>query len=139
MSAFETATKFFHACESLEGWDGCKQFVADGASFAGQCEPLVDIHTVEAYSEWMKGLGEGPLKGCVYEIHGSSYDEANKMAIFYATLTGSHVGEGGPVPPTNKEAVADYVYALRMNDDGKVVNMYKVWNAPWTLAELGWV
>ncbi len=74
-----------------------------------------------------------------YEIHGSSYDEANKMAIFYATITGTHVGEGGPVPPTNKQTVTDYVYALTMNDEGKVAKMYKVWNAPWTLKELGWM
>ena len=52
----------------------------------------------------MKGLGEGPLKGCVYEINGSSYDEANKMA---ATMTGTHVGDGGPVPPTNKQTKTD--------------------------------
>ena len=63
MSDFETATKFFHACESLEGRDGCKGYVAAGASFASQCEPLVDISTVEAYCEWMKGLGEGPPQG----------------------------------------------------------------------------
>ena len=65
MSAFETATKFFHACESLQGWEGCKDYVADGAEFSAQCEPLVDIHTVEDYCEWMAGLGKGPLKGCV--------------------------------------------------------------------------
>ncbi len=60
MSAFETATKFFHACETLEGWEGCKGYVADGATFTAQCEPLVDIQTVEAYCEWMAGLGNGP-------------------------------------------------------------------------------
>ena len=75
MSAFETATKFFHAGESLVGWDGCKGYVADGASFTGQCEPLADVTTVEGYCEWMKGLGLGPIKGCTYEINGSSYDE----------------------------------------------------------------
>jgi hypothetical protein len=51
MAAFENATKFFHACESLEGWDGCKQYVADGATFTGQCEPPADVTTVEGYCE----------------------------------------------------------------------------------------
>ena len=139
MSAFETATKFFHACETLEGWEGCKGYVADGATFTAQCEPLVEIQTVEAYCEWMAGLGNGPLKGCVYEIHGSSYDEAKKMAIFFATLTGTHVGDGGPVPPTNKQTATDYVYALTMNDEGKVAKLHKVWNASWALKELGWM
>ena len=61
------------------------------------------------------------IKGCTYVINGSSYDEANQMAIFYATITGTHVGDGGPVPPTNKQTVTDYVYALTMNDEGKVM------------------
>ena len=51
MNAFENATKFFDACESLKGWDGCKEFVAPGATFTAQCEPLVDINTVEAYCD----------------------------------------------------------------------------------------
>ena len=139
MTAFESATNFFHACESLQGWDGCKGYVAEGATFSAQCEPLVDIHTVEDYCEWMAGLGKGPLKGCVYEIHASAYDEGNKTAVFVATLTASHVGDGGPVSPTNKQTAADYVYALTMNDDGNVAKMRKVWNAPWTLKELGWM
>ena len=68
MTAFNTATSFFHACESLKGWDGCKEYVADGASFTAQCEPLVDVKTVEAYCEWMAGLGQGPLAGCSYDL-----------------------------------------------------------------------
>ena len=33
MSAYENATAFFHACEGLQGWEGCRQYVADGAGF----------------------------------------------------------------------------------------------------------
>ena len=75
------------------------------------------------------------LDPCNDEVTGSPYKQ---MAIFYATITGTHVGEGGPVPPTNKETVTDYVYAVTMNDEGKVAKMFKVWNATWTLKELGW-
>lgn len=138
MSAFETAAKFFHACEASKGWEGCKDYVADGAAFTAQCEPLVDIRTVEDYCEWMAGLGNGPLKGWSYEINGSSYDEANKMAIFFGTTTATHVGDGGPVPPTNKQTASDYVYALTMNDAGKVAKLCKIWNASWALKQLGW-
>lgn len=138
MNAFDTATRFFNACESLEGWPGCREFVAPGATFTAQCEPLAGIDTVEAYCDWMAGLGHGPLKGCSYRINASAYDEANRAALFFGTVTGRHVGEGGPVPPTLKETHADYVYILTMNADGKVAKMHKVWNAPWTLRELGW-
>jgi len=138
MSAFENASKFFHACESLQGWAGCKEFVAPGATFEAQCEPLAGVETVEAYCEWMAGLGKGPLRGCSYVLHSSSYDDANRTAMFCATFKGRHVADGGPVPPTNKETNTDYVYALTMNADGKIEKMRKVWNAPWALKELGW-
>ena len=138
MTAFENAKKFIEACDGNLGWEGCKSYVVDGAPFVAQAQALAEVETVEAYCEWMKGLGEGPLKGCVYEINGSAYDEANKMAIYYATITGTHVGDGGPVPPTNKQTKTDYVCALTMNDEGKVAKMEKVWNDVWALKELGW-
>lgn len=138
MSAFDNATKFFHACESLEGWEGCEQYVAPGAAFAAQSEPLAEVTTVEAYVGWMQGLGSTALAGCSYDLHASSYDEASKTAVFFATFNGTHVGDGGPVPPTHKSTHSDYVYALTMNDDDKVARMCKVWNAPWALRELGW-
>jgi len=138
MNAFENATRFFHACESLKGWEGCKEFVAPGAAFAAQCEPLVDVNTVQAYCDWWAGLGGGPLKGCTYHVNASAYDAANRTALFFGTVTGSHVGEGGPVPPTLKQTRADYLYSLTMDADGKVAKMVKVWNAPWTMRELGW-
>ena len=139
MSAFENATEFFHACETLQGWEGCQQYVASGAEFSAQSEPLVDIGTVEGYTEWMAGLGKGPLSGCSYDLHSSSYDEASKTATFFATFTASHVGEGGPVPPTGQKTTTDYVYVLTMDDEGRVERMRKIWNAPWALKELGWM
>lgn len=138
MSAFENATKFFHACESLQGWAGCEDYVASGATFEAQSEPLTDITSVEAYCEWMAGLGKGPLAGCSYDLHSSSYDEGNRTAHFFATFSGTHVGEGGPVPATNKQTNTQYVYALTMDTDGKIERMRKIWNAPWALKELGW-
>ncbi len=139
MSAFETATQFFHACETLEGWEGCKQYVAPGAKFSAQCEPLVEIDTVEGYSDWMAGLGKGALLGCNYSLHSSSYDESTRTAIFFATFHGTHSGDGGPVPPTNKQTNSDYVYVLTLDDNDLISSMVKVWNAPWALGELGWV
>ena len=138
MSAFETATKFFHACESLKGWEGCKQYVAPGAKFTAQSEPLVDIDSVEGYTEWMAGLGNNPLAGCSYDLHASSYDESSKTALFFATFNGTHTGEGGPIPATNKQTNSHYVYVLTMNEDDQISSMVKVWNAPWALVELGW-
>ena len=138
MSAFENAKKFFHACEAPLGWESCKPYVAEGASFSSQCEPLTEIDTVKAYSEWVAGFVADVTQGVTYDLHASSYDEETKTAMFFGTYNIKHTKDGGPVPPTNKEAHAHYVYCLTMNADDLVEKMVKIWNAPWTLRELGW-
>ena len=86
----------------------------------------------------MAAVGSGPLKGCSYELHSSSFAEANQTALFFGTFTATHNSAGGPVEPTGKQTVTDYVYALTMDKAGKVSKMYKIWNAPWCFKELGW-
>ena len=137
MSAFENAKKFFHACEAPQGWAGCQQYVAQDAPFSAQSEPLVEINTVEGYCDWMAGFG-AIAPGATYDLHTCSYDEENRVAVFFATYHAKHTGEGGPVPPTQKETHSQYVYALTMNTDDKVASMIKIWNATWALKELGW-
>lgn len=139
MSAFENARKFFEACDEPVGWEGCKEYVADGATFSAQSEPIAEINTVQAYCEWMFGFGNITVPGANYELHTSAYDDSTRTATFFATFHATHTGEGGPVPPTGKETHTHYVYFLTMNGDGKVEKMVKVWNAPWAMKELGWM
>ena len=138
MSRFENAKKFFDACETGAGWDGCKEFVADGATFLAQAEALAEVKTVETYCDWMKGLVHDIAPGATYDLHASAYDEETSTAIFFAVFRGKHTGEGGPVLPTGKETNSEYVYVLTMDDSGKVAKMVKVWNDGWALKELGW-
>src|SRR5438874_1389428 len=98
MTAFENARKFFDACEAGQGWEGCRQYVSDGAPFAAQSEPLADLNTIQAYCDWMSAIGNVTLPGATYDVHAAAYDEANKTAIFVATFHARHTGEGGPVP-----------------------------------------
>jgi hypothetical protein len=138
-SAFENAARFFHACETLQGWQGCEDFVAPGATFVAQSEPIADIVSIEGYCEWMKSFGTDVVPGCSYELHAQSFDEQARIATFFATFTGTHSGPGGPSPATGKTVHAHYVYALTMNDDDRVSHMVKIWNAPWSMRELGWI
>jgi hypothetical protein len=138
MSAFHTATKFFEACEAPLGWDGCAQYVQEGAGFSAQSEPLADIDTVQGYCDWMHGFGTVTSPEGSYELHSASFDDNTNTAVFFATYHGKHTGEGGPVPPTNMETRSHYVYVLKMGEDGKVAYMTKIWNAPWAMRELGW-
>ncbi len=138
MSAMETATRFFEACEAPSGWAGCRDFVADGAVFAAQSEPLTEIDTVEGYCEWMHAFGTVTAPGATYEVHASAWDATTRTATFFATYHATHTGDGGPVPPTNRATHSHYVYVLTMDDDDKVSSMTKIWNAPWAMRELGW-
>ncbi|MCK4961593.1 MAG: nuclear transport factor 2 family protein [Anaerolineales bacterium] len=139
MTAFENAQKFFVACETAKGWAGCREYVADGASFVAQSEPLAEIDSVEAYCEWMAGFASITAPGASYDLHVSCFDDATRTAVFFATYHAKHTGEGGPVPPTQKETHSHYVYFLTMGDDDKVERVTKVWNAPWAMRELGWM
>ena len=138
MTPFETASAFFHACEGLEGWAGCSQYATDNAAFTAQSEPISELTTAHEYCEWMAATGQGPLSGCSYTLHSSSYDETNKIALFFATFHAMHGSEGGPVPATQLSTASHYVYALEMDSAGKMRKMTKIWNAPWALTELGW-
>ena len=139
MAAFENAKAFFDPCETSKGWEGWQQYVAEGASFVAQCEPLAEIDTVKGYCEWMASMWPILASDANYEVHASSFDESTRTAMFFGTYHLKHTGEGGPVPPTQKEAHAHYVYCLTMNADDRVEKMVKIWNAPWTLKELGWM
>ena len=139
MTAFKNATKFFHACEAPEGWLICNQYTEKDATFQAQCEPLVEIETVEDYCEWMANFAGNIAPGATYHLHHSSYNNETKTAIFFATYHARHTGEGGPVTPTQKQTHSHYVMVMTMNSDDKIENLIKIWNAPWAMKELGWI
>src|SRR5690348_18248971 len=50
------AERFFEACETGKGWEGCQAYCTGDASFAAQSEPLANVKTLREYCDWMKGL-----------------------------------------------------------------------------------
>ncbi len=132
----ETAAKFFEACETGKGWDGCAAFCAPNASFAAQSEPLAEVKTLQAYADWMQGLLSFMPDGC-YEIKSFATDEKRQNVCAYGVFSATHTGEGGPLPPTGKSTATDYVYVMQF-ENGRIRHMTKIWNAPWAMRELGW-
>jgi hypothetical protein len=82
MTASENAKMFFAACEAPEGWAGCQPYVAVGATFTAQGEPLAEIDTVQAYCDWMAGSGTVTAPGATYVLHASAYDTESTRSIF---------------------------------------------------------
>lgn len=136
MSILETAHAFFDACETGKGWAGCSQYCAPGAGFASQAEPLANVTTLEAYTEWMKGL-LGFMPDGRYEVKSFAVDQGRCNVCAYGVFSGTHSGPGGPMAPTGKSTHTDYVYVMDFAH-GKISHITKIWNAPWAMKELGW-
>ncbi|MGI9627404.1 MAG: ester cyclase [Longimicrobiales bacterium] len=133
----ERAAQFFDACETGKGWDGCQEFCHPEATFSAQAGALADVGTVESYAEWMKGLF-GPVPDGKYELRSFAVDESRGNVSAYAVFSGTHTGEGGPVPPTGNRVAADYVYVMDFDGD-RIRHLTKIWNDTTTLQQLGWM
>jgi predicted ester cyclase len=132
----ETARAFFDACETGRGWEGCSSYCHPNATFAAQAEPLAEMKTLREYTEWMKGIMT-VLPDASYVIKAFATDNERHSVSGYGVFSGTHTGEGGPVPPTGRRASADYVYVMEF-DGAKIRHMTKIWHAGWTMRELGW-
>jgi predicted ester cyclase len=132
----DTAEQFFDACETGKGWQACEQYCHPGATFAAQTDALADVTTLEAYTEWMKGLMTILPDGNA-EVRSFAVDESRHNVAAFGVFRGTHTGQGGPVPPTGKSAEADYVYVMDFDGD-KIRHLTKIWNDGITMRQLGW-
>ena len=130
------ARDFFEACETGKGWEGCRVYCREDATFSAQADVLADVTTLEAYADWMKGL-LSILPDGHYELKTFAVDNARNSVCAFAVFHGTHTGEGGPVPPTGKQVAADYVYNMEF-DEGRICHMTKIWNDARSLRDLGW-
>ena len=130
------AEAFFSACESGMGWEKCRPFCKDDATFAAQAEPLLDVKTLAQYTDWMKGL-MSVMPDARYEIKSFATDRERNNVAAYGVFHGTHTGPGGPVPPTGKATTTDYVYVMQFEND-RIAHMTKIWHAGLAMKALGW-
>jgi predicted ester cyclase len=135
-SIADTAKAFFDACETGKGWEACKAYCRPDASFSAQAEPLAEVRTLQQYADWMKGMLV-VLPDARYEVKSFAVDGQRNNVCAYAVFSGTHKGQGGPVPPTGKRTNTDYVYVMDFDGD-KIRHMTKIWHAGWAMKELGW-
>jgi predicted ester cyclase len=136
MPDLKHAMDFFDACETGKGWDVCRQWCHDDATFACQADALADTTTLEGYADWMKGLLT-PIPDGHYELKSFSSDDERNTVTAFAVFKGTQTGEGGPVPPTGQCVASDYVYAITYDGD-RIRHMTKIWNDAQALRQLGW-
>ena len=131
------AEQFFKACETGKGWENCKNYCHPEATFSSQTTALAEITTLEAYTDWMKGLFT-PIPDGRYELKFIAADDARNSVAAFAVFHGTQTGEGGPVPPTGNSIEADYVYHMEFEGD-RIKHMTKIWNDTISLQQLGWM
>lgn len=136
MGMRETAERFFDSCETGKGWAVCRQYCHPDATFSAQADALAGVDTIEAYTEWMKGLLT-PVPDGHYELRSFAVDEDRGAAMAFAVFHGTHTADGGPVPPTGKSVAADYVYVMEFDGD-RIRHMTKIWNDVISLRQIGW-
>jgi predicted ester cyclase len=130
------AEAFFAACETGKGWEVCSAYCTPNATFSAQAEPLLDMKTLAQYTDWMKGIMT-VLPDARYEVKSFATDGARNNVAAYGVFSGTHTGQGGPVPPTGRRLNTDYVYVMQFEGD-KIAHMTKIWNAGLALKDLGW-
>jgi predicted ester cyclase len=135
-SITSVAEEFFAACETGKGWAACRAYCTPGATFAAQAEPLLDVKTLEQYTDWMKAI-TGILPDSRYEVKAFAHDASRNNVTAYGVFHGTHTGAGGPVPPTGKHTSTDYVYVMQFEGD-QIVHLTKIWHAGLAMKELGW-
>jgi predicted ester cyclase len=136
-SITEVAQKFFDACETGKGWQGCQLYCVPNATFRSEAGPLADVKTLEGYTNWMQGLFT-PIPDGSYVVKSFATDTSRNNVSAYGVFSGTHTGQGGPVPPTGKRLSSDYVYVMEFEGD-KIKHMTKIWNDGVALKALGWV
>lgn len=132
----DVAARFFEACETGKGWAVCSDLCHADATFTAQAPALAEIKTVEAYTEWLKGLYTF-VSPATYDLEAFAVDDERGTVISYAVFHGTHSGQGGPLPPTNKSCATDYCYVMKF-EAGRLRSMTKVWNDGFALKQLGW-
>ena len=110
-SITEIAARFFEACETGKGWQVCKAYCMPGATFSAQAEPLADLHNLQEYTDWMKGVLTFIPDGR-YELKSFGTDKERGSVCAYGVFSGTHTAEGGPCAPTGKSMSTDYVYVM---------------------------
>jgi len=133
----EVAMKFFDACESGKGWEGCMEFCHDSATFSAQADALQGIETLKDYTNWLQAIYT-PAPDANYEILGFAADEDRNLVLGFGIFRATHTADGGPVPPTNKSVNAEYVYVMKFEGD-KISHVTKVWNDGFSLRQIGWM
>ena len=104
VSITTVAEAFFNACETGNGWEVCSTYCTPNATFSAQAEPLLEVKTLEQYTDWMKGIIT-VLPDARYEVKSFATDSARNNVTAYAVFMGPIRAQAGQFPRRAAESV----------------------------------
>jgi len=116
----ETAEKFFWPCDEGKGWEACRQFCHEDATFTTDADTLKHLDKLDDYVEWMKEA-HNMLSDVSFEIKGLAADTTRNVVLLYAVIKGQIALGNDPQP-----IQTDYVYSMSF-EDGKIKHITKIW------------
>lgn len=85
------AFAFFDACETGKGWEACKGYCHESATFSCQSSALAEVTKLSDYCEWMKGMF-GPMPNGSYEMLAFAADDERQKVVAAAVFSGTNTG-----------------------------------------------
>ena len=130
--------EFFHAVLSGEGAYIANKFCVDDAVASFNCIAFPGYNTVDQYATFMQGLTRQICPDAKYEITCICSNE-QQVSVF-ASLSGTHTGEGGPVRPYDppRKFKVDFAAFLSYDPYDKITHCHKVFDKYTLWAQLGW-
>jgi len=138
MTDIETIAKsFHHACTSGQGWQACQEYCTPDATFEHEGTMFADIQSVEGYAAFIQSVFT-PVPDFRHEVLAVAVDRALERVLVHYRISGTHTGEGLPVPPTGKSMVSESVLVLHFEGE-RIRHVQKVWNDHEMMKQVGWV
>jgi predicted ester cyclase len=138
MTDIATIAKDFHqACTSGQGWHACQPYCTPDATFEHEGTMFADIQSVEGYAAFIQSVFT-PVPDFRHEVLAVAVDRALERVLVHYRISGTHTGEGLPVPPTGKSMVSDCVLVLHFEGE-RIRHVQKVWNDHEMMKQVGWV
>lgn len=132
----DVAREFFEACDSGKGWVGCQSYCHADASFAAQAPALAGVDKLETYCDWMQGIFMA-MPDARSELKCIAAEDSTDSVVLIAVFSGTHNGEGGPIPATGKAVATDFAYHIIFEGE-RIRHLSKIWNDGFALQQLGW-
>eukprot|EP00697_Spironema_sp_BW2_P006648 gnl/Spiro4/20751_TR10106_c0_g1_i1.p1 gnl/Spiro4/20751_TR10106_c0_g1~~gnl/Spiro4/20751_TR10106_c0_g1_i1.p1 ORF type:complete len:405 (-),score=121.48 gnl/Spiro4/20751_TR10106_c0_g1_i1:124-1308(-) len=134
----DKATQLFEALDSGSGPECVRDYIDVLKPAEMSCESGLPNFptTILGYAKWLQDLKEGPLPDLRSEIQQLTSGE--RVVHILGVMRATHLADQGPVPPTNKPSISNFVYVMEFDAGNKVVHLTKVHDVKHMYDQLGW-